>query len=356
MPKNLSAENLLTMLKFKHPDWKLKISPVKRKVVRQAGQQWFAVCQHETRLTGCKICGGASICEHNRHRTSCKDCKGGAICMHDRRRTCCKECRGGSICKHNRERTSCRDCNGGTFCMHDTRRARCRECRGGSICEHNRERAKCKNCKGSSLCEAHNRRRERCYDCNPNAAIFCNSNGEPWNNVCPVMGNAKYDGFCTHCFVNLFPNDPRCETVRTKSKELAVVAEITKLFDGFLHDKPLYVDLEGGCCASKRRIDLRTLVGNTMLCIEIDEFQHKQRVYREDDPSRYNDLFVDFSGKYVFIRYNPDPYKIAKENQDPPMEERIEALVCAIKHQMARIEKGENGDFLELHHLFYDEN
>ena len=40
--------------------------------------------------------------------------------------------------------------------------------------------------------------------------------------------------------------------------------------------KPLYIDLEGGCCSTKRRLDLSKLINNTMLCVEIDENQHKQ--------------------------------------------------------------------------------
>jgi len=55
------------------------------------------------------------------------------------------------------------------------------------------------------------------------------------------------------------------------------------------------------CCPSKRRIDLRKLFGNTSLCIEFDEDQHK-RYDKVDEMSRYNELFMDFSGKYIFIR------------------------------------------------------
>lgn len=76
----------------------------------------------------------------------------------------------------------------------------------------------------------------------------------------------------------------------------------------FVRDKPLYVDLESGCCSPKRRIDLRKLIMNTMICIDIDEEQHK-RYLKQDEEHSYDDFFVVFSGKYIFIRYNPDPYK-----------------------------------------------
>jgi hypothetical protein len=45
--------------------------------------------------------------------------------------------------------------------------------------------------------------------------------------------------------------------VRTKSKEIQVVTHILSKFDGFIHDKPLYVDLEGGCCSTKRQNRLK---------------------------------------------------------------------------------------------------
>ena len=46
-------------------------------------------------------------------------------------------------------------------------------------------------------------------------------------------------------------------------------------YEGFKNDKPFYVDLHGGCCATKRRIDLRKRINNTLLCIEVDEDQHQ---------------------------------------------------------------------------------
>ena len=75
-----------------------------------------------------------------------------------------------------------------------------------------------------------------------------------------------------------------------------------------LYNNTFYVDLEGGCCETKRIIYLRTLINNTMLCIEIDENQHTHCITC-DDNIRYNDLVMDLTGKYIFIRYNPDKYE-----------------------------------------------
>ena len=189
------------------------------------------------------------------------------------------------------------------MCEHGRlRRDRCKECNGTQICEHGRRKTDCKECGGSGICE-HGKLKFQCPDCMGSAV--CKSIHPPYNTGCRTLGNRKLNGFCSHCFVNLFPEDPRALTVRKKSKEIQVMTHIFSKYDGFKNDKPFYVDLEGGCCATKRRIDLRKLINNTMLCIEVDENQHKNYI-KQNEQNRYDDLFMDFSGKYIFIRYNPD--------------------------------------------------
>ena len=77
------------------------------------------------------------------------------------------------------------------------------------------------------------------------------------------------------------------------------MSHLSQKYNGFIHDRPLHVDLQGGCCATKRRIDLRKLVNNIMLCIEVDEEQHKYYI-KQNENIRYDDLFMDFSGKYIY--------------------------------------------------------
>ena len=118
-----------------------------------------------------------------------------------------------------------------------------------------------------------------------------------------ASANRKYNNHCAFCFVNLFPNDPK--SIKAKSsKELEVVIHIFNKYPNFIYNKPFHVDLEGGCCETKRRIDLSMLINNTMLCIEIDGNQHKKYI-RYDENIRYDNLFMDFGGKYIFIKYNP---------------------------------------------------
>ena len=281
------------------------------------------ICEHNRQKSSCKECGGSQICEHNKTRSACKECGGGSICEHNKIKTQCKECGGGSICEHNRFKSMCKDCGGSSICEHNKFKSTCKECGGGSICEHNRQKSACKECGGSNICEhnkiksqcrecgdgsicEHNRFKSQCKECG--GSSICKARHPPYNNGCQTLGNRKYNGFCSFCFGNIFPDDPKTINIRIKSKELKVVNHISTKYEGFLHDKCLYVDLEGGCCATKRRIDLRKLINNTMLCIEIDENQHKYYV-KQDEINRYDDLFMSFSGKYIFIRYNPDKFK-----------------------------------------------
>ena len=70
------------------------------------------------------------------------------------------------------------------------------------------------------------------------------------------QANRKYNKHCTFCFITLFPNDPKSFKART-SKELKVVIRILNKYPNCKYSKPFYVDLEGGCCETERRIDFK---------------------------------------------------------------------------------------------------
>ena len=343
-------------------------------------------CEHGRRKDRCKDCGGAGICKHNRLRFQCKDCGGSQICEHNHRKATCLKCAGSQICKHNKIKGMCIECGGSELCHHGRSKYKCKECRGNQICQHGVLKYNCKECNGSQRCEhgrlkqsckdcggskycKHERLKERCKECGGSqicehgkvraqcadcgGSSICKSKDTIG---CRTRGNRKLNGYCSHCFVNIFPDDTRALTVRKKSKEIQVMTHIFSIYEGFKNDKPFYVDLEGGCCETKRRIDLRKLIGNTMLCVEVDENQHKYYI-NESETNRYNDLFMDFSGKYIFIKYNPDKYidKFGK-SKNPMFDTRMEVLEKSIDKHIQRIERAENEGLVEIHHLFYDEN
>ena len=144
----------------------------------------------------------------------------------------------------------------------------------------------CKKCKEEGMLDIKSKRCPNCID---------------W--IDSRLGNKFYDNFCATCFKRLFPNDPRSMKIYEHTKEIMVRNKINEYFDGFIHDTPLYT---GNCdCTHRRRVDHRKLIGNTILAIETDEFGHSK--YNEkDEEIRYDDLYMIHSGKWIFIRFNPD--------------------------------------------------
>jgi hypothetical protein len=187
--------------------------------------------------------------------------------------------------------------------------------------------------------------------------------GPPEHKVCPYdhivnLSRKKYDGYCTRCFLYAFPDDERAATIYKHTAEDAMVTFLFQRFKdvGFVHDKKLCTR---GCnCTHLRRIDMWAMVVATMLAVECDEYQHKY-YDKADEEARYNDLGSIHSGNWVYIRFNPHPYKDASGKLcDPAMKDRLEVLGAEVEKQLKRIRAGENikasGDLVEIVRLFYD--
>ena len=169
--------------------------------------------------------------------------------------------------------------------------------------------------------------------------------------VCDQYPNPKYRGYCTHCFSHLFPNDPLTSKIRTKTYEIKVRDFINSKFQGFIHDKSLWT---GNCdCSHRRRIDHRRLISNTLLCIETDENKHSG-YNKQDEFDRYDDLMMVFSGKWIFIRFNPNTSFLNNgKRRNPSLESRLPELEKEIQKQIERIQSSENGKMLEIVKMYY---
>jgi EsV-1-7 cysteine-rich motif len=175
---------------------------------------------------------------------------------------------------------------------------------------------------------------------------------------CPYeqRGKKKYDYYCTRCFEINFPADPRTALIRDKTEEMIVRDFLAKAYTelSFIHNKPLYT---GQCeCPSRRRIDFRALYGNTLLCVEVDEDQHKYRD-QQDEILRYDDLMMLHGGKFIFIRFNPHLYKdIEGKRKNPSMETRLNLLKQTIDTHIERIQSDQNTELLEMYTLYFNES
>jgi hypothetical protein len=170
--------------------------------------------------------------------------------------------------------------------------------------------------------------------------------------TCTTLANAKYKNYCAFCFSNMFPTDPLTYQIRSKTKEIATRDFINDHFEGFSHDKPIHTD---HCdCSIRRRIDHRKLIGNTMLAIETDENAHKS-YDAMDEEIRYDDLYNAFSGKWIYIRFNPDKFRNkAGVSKNPTIATRLIELKTEIERQIQRIEAEENTELLEIKYMYYD--
>ena len=225
----------------------------------------------------------------------------------------------------------------------------------------------CGKCKKENMIMV---RKRLCINCDTNQATYnlkglkaqyCNAcKTEDMINVmdkcknpdCVSSGNIKYKYYCTFCFQHLFPNDTAALNIRKKTKEIYVRDFLKENFGYFIHDIPLWT---GNCdCSHRRRIDFRILIGNTLLCIEVDENQHKS--YSESNEEiRYNDLYMIHSGKFIFIRFNPDTYINSNgTKKNNCMKSRMTYLENEINNQIDRINNEQNEELIEFVYLFYN--
>ena len=158
-------------------------------------------------------------------------------------------------------------------------------------------------------------------------------------------GSASYDGYCATCFKRVFPDDERSKRIYAHTKEIMVRNKINEHFEGFTHDRTLYT---GNCdCTHRRRIDHRRLFGNTILAIETDENAHK-RYDKYDEEIRYDDVYMIHSGKWVFIRFNPDP-----DPSGVDIDDKLDTLIETMHESISRIEREENVELVEIIKLYY---
>ncbi len=166
----------------------------------------------------------------------------------------------------------------------------------------------------------------------------------------------KYDNYFASCFVKFFTDDPRSKTAWIATKELKVLRYLTNEFPNiFIHDRRLFIaDRDNACTPHNRRIDFQTEVDNYILCIEVDENQHK-RYDPIDEEKRIMQIYENADRKLVFIRFNPDNYKQNGITKKTPLKSRFPVLGDKIREMIDRIKNGNGYDswYTEIK-MFFD--
>lgn len=137
-----------------------------------------------------------------------------------------------------------------------------------------------------------------------------------------------------------------CNQNRNK-KEFTVVQYLRKNIDTkFVYDSSTPLN---GC--SKRRPNIFFDLPLHNIIVEVDEDQHRR--YDEScECARINEIVTAIGGKSViFIRFNPDKFKINDKPQSVPIRDRLELLVRVLKEELTK----EYDTFqIRVIQLFYD--
>jgi hypothetical protein len=123
---------------------------------------------------------------------------------------------------------------------------------------------------------------------------------------CDTQSTKKYDWYCVYCYVYLFPDKPISKNYKTKEK--TVVDFVKTEFSDM--DWVCNRRIQDGC--SRRQPDLMLDLGFQVVIIEVDENQHRNGYSCEN--KRVMELSLDVGHRpIVFIRFNPDSYKIREK-------------------------------------------
>ena len=267
----------------------------------------------------------------------------------EKKAICCSRCKENGMIDITNKRCKCGKAQAKFNFTNETLPICCSECREDGMIDIKNIKCKCGkrpifNYEGKKqpIC---------CIDCKAEDMIDIRENKCKQKN-CPQRENPKYKGYCSYCFTHLFPDDPLTFQTNCKTKELAIRDYINQNFEGFICDRRLSTN---HCdCTIRRRPDLRKIINETMLCIEIDENQHK-RYCEMDEETRYNDLYMAYSGKWIYIRINPDTYKKGNRRFNPTTATRLVKLKTTVQEQISRIENNKNDELVERIYLYYDE-
>ena len=179
---------------------------------------------------------------------------------------------------------------------------------------------------GNVFCSTHN------IDNNKNDFSKTQCRGD----VCTSKPASKnFKGYCSKCYIRLFEDDPLTIQTRCKTKEIAINEFIHCYFDGFAHQSPMWF--------GPIRVDNRICIDNTTICIEVVE--------KQGSPPK---ISTTDNHKYIFIRFNPDKYKIGNKSCNPMLYRRLPILEKEMNHQINRVLQKENIEVMEIITLFFD--
>jgi hypothetical protein len=166
----------------------------------------------------------------------------------------------------------------------------------------------------------------------PNMFIIKNKRCQ--NSWCYTQITDKYDGYCTYCYMHMFPDKPVSRNYKTKEK--TVVDYIKTQFQDI--DIATDKKIKDGC--SRRRPDIFIDLGYQVIIIEIDENQHNNNYDCSCENKRIMELSQDVDHRpIIFIRFNPDDYKSDDKT--------ISSCWCINKNGLCSVKKSKEKEWNE---------
>jgi hypothetical protein len=170
--------------------------------------------------------------------------------------------------------------------------------------------------------------------------------------------NPKYKGYCCRCFVYLFPNEPNSRNYKIKENHVTDFVKAMFPDENILFDKTV----PGGI--SRRRPDIFIDKGTHVVVAECDEDQHQTNTC---ESKRTTEIFNDIKKPVIFVRFNPDSYKIGNNkipscfkvlkqtgiqviSDEKEWNSRLNKLKETITENLHEIP----GKLMSIIHLFYD--
>lgn len=190
-----------------------------------------------------------------------------------------------------------------------------------------------------TICKTGTCRNKAVYGFERLSPLFCSTHREPNSKntrliqtVAPIASvskickqcsnkniNSRYKGYCTNCYVKMFPLDPLSLQTKYKSKDHIIRKYIDSIFDGFVH--------EDGCS----KININNMTLNVVYDMEKDCIGEKT----------------------IFIKFNPDKYAKADGSYlNPLLYTRLPTLEREIARQFERIVNKENREQIEIVELY----
>lgn len=159
----------------------------------------------------------------------------------------------------------------------------------------------------------------------------------PMCKSCGLFMVCKKPHLCSYCKPG--------STLREKTKEMMVVNHLQEQGYEFIHNKSV------GYVCGNFRPDIKIDVGTHFIIVEIDEDQHKQYDVSCETARMFNICQAE-GLPCIFIRYNPDVYRVNGKAKKVQASRRLATLIKCIEKYKSMIPT----ELLTVYRLFYDSN